>query len=214
MGTLSSYWPFFDLAVTTPRLTLQYVDDATAADLMELVAREGVHDPDLMPFAVPWTRAEPPVLQRNGLQYFWRSRADTCPEAWDLPLAVREDGQLVGVQALHAKEFHVTRVLSSGSWLVRSAQRRGIGKQMREAILQLAFEGLGAEAATTGAFADNVASLGVTRSLGYAENGWEVKNREGEPARSLMFLMERADWTAREDITISGLEPCLPLLGL
>lgn len=58
--------------------------------------------------------------------------------------------------------------------------------------------------------------LGVTRSLGYAENGWKIDDREGKPAKHLRFVMTRADWeaTRRDDITIEGLEPCLALLGL
>ena len=214
MVTPSSYWPLFDLTVVTRRLTLRYPDDATLAGLMEIAA-QGIHDPDTMPFSIPWTRFEPPYLQLQGMQYFWRMRADTTAEAWDLPLAVPEDGRLVGVQNLTAKSFAVTKTVTTGSWLGRSAQGRGIGKEMRAAVLHLAFVGLGAEQATTSAFADNPASLGVTRSLGYQDNGWRVDDREGEPARHLSFVLPRAEWEQgrREDIDLLGLEPCLPLLG-
>ena len=212
----SSYWPFFELSIVTPRVTLRYVDDALAAGLMELVAREGVHDPATMPFSIPWTRFEPPLLQRQGMQYFWQLRAEAKPEAWELPFAVHADGRLVGVQSLMAKGFAITRAVSTGSWLVRSAQGRGIGKQMRTAVLHLGFAGLGAESAITSAFADNPASLGVTRALGYQENGWSIDDREGKPARHLRFVMERSAWerSQRDDVELVGLEPCLPLLGV
>ena len=42
---------------------------------------------------------------------------------------------------------------------------------MRGAVLALAFDGLGAESATTEAFVDNPASAGVSRALGYRPNG-------------------------------------------
>jgi RimJ/RimL family protein N-acetyltransferase len=85
---------------------------------------------------------------------------------------------------------------------------------MRSAVLHLAFAELGAEVAETSAFADNPASLGVTRALGYQENGWYLDVREGQQARHLRFLMTRADWETRrrDDITVEGLEPCLPQL--
>ena len=42
---------------------------------------------------------------------------------------------------------------------------------MRIATLHLGFLGLDALEASTGAFEDNLASLGVTRKLGYEPNG-------------------------------------------
>ena len=207
-------WPFFGLSITTPRLELRYVDDDLADGLMQLAARDGVHAPDFMPFTVPWTRFEPPHLQRQGMQHYWRGRASLAPERWTLPFAVFDDGTLVGVQDLAAEHFSVTRSVTTGSWLGRSHQGRGIGKEMRAAVLHLAFAALGADVAHTSAFADNGPSQGVTRSLGYRENGWQVDDREGVAVRHDRFVMERADWERRrrDDITVEGLEPCLPML--
>ena len=208
------HWPLFDLRITTPRLELRYIDDDLGAALMTLAATDGVHAPDFMPFSTPWTRLEPPQLQRQGMQFYWRTRAETSPESWMVPMAVFDDGTLVGVQDVLARSFRVTRSVTTGSWLGRSHQGKGIGKEMRAAILHLAFDGLGAEVAETSAFADNPSSLGVTRALGYRENGWYLDVREGQQARHLRFIMTRADWEARrrDDITIEGLEACLPQL--
>ena len=87
---------------------------------------------------------------------------------------------------------------------------------MRAAVLHLGFAGLGAQYAETSAFADNASSLGVTRSLGYEPNGWKLGDREGKADRQEVFVMTRGRWETirRDDITIEGLEPCLPLLGL
>lgn len=215
ISTAAKHWPLFHLEVRTPRLTLRYLDDDRAAALMDLAAT-GVHDPAEMPFSVPWTRHEPPYLQQQGLQHFWGMRASLTPEDWSIQLAVYEGDRLVGMQGVGGKSFRVTRTVETGSWLARSEQGRGIGKEMRAAVLQLAFAGLQAERAVTSAFADNPRSLGVTRALGYAENGWYVYDREGKPARQLRFVMERADWLQqrRDDIELVDLAPCLRLLGL
>lgn len=209
------YWPLFDLAVTTPRLTLRYVDDELAVRLAALAA-EGVHPPEEMPFSIPWTRAEPGQLEPQSLQYYWQTRGATSPETWELLLAVCEGEDVLGVQGVSATSFGVTGTVATGSWLGRAYQGRGVGKEMRAAVLHLAFAGLGAQLATTSAFADNTASLKVTRALGYRPNGWEISDREGRPVRHLRFVMERADWERqrREDISVLGLERCLPLLGV
>ena len=208
-------WPLFDLRITTPRLELRYVDDADADQLMTLAA-QGIHADDFMPFGIPWTRIEPPLLQWQGMQHHWRMRAELSSASWTLPFAVREEGVLVGTQAIKGTSFAVTRSVSTGSWIGRAHQGRGIGKEMRAAVLHLAFDALDAQVAETSAYADNGPSIGVTTSLGYRDNGWWMDDREGQPSRHRRFVLERDDWLARrrDDIVVSGLEPCLPLLGL
>ncbi len=210
------HWPLFDLRVRTPRVELRYPDDEIATALAELAA-QGVHDPASMPFSMPWTDVPSPQLERNCLQFFWRGRAEWAVESWSLPLAVFVDGEVVGVQDMIAKNFLIRRSFETGSWLGRAHQGRGIGKEMRAAMLHLAFVGLGAEWAHTSAWHDNAASLGVTRALGYEPNGEVVdvrRNRTGETM--LGFRMARGRWetTRRDDIVIEHLEPCLPLFGL
>lgn len=168
-----------------------------------------------MPFGVPWTRFEPPYLQQQGLQFYWGARAKLTPEAWDLPFAVYDGDDLVGVQSVGAESFAVNHQVNTGSWLARTAQGKGIGKQMRAAVLHLAFAELGTQVAVTSAFADNPASLGVTRSLGYEDNGSFLDNREGKAVQHLRFVLTRDRWEQhrRDDIQVSGLDPCRPLLG-
>jgi RimJ/RimL family protein N-acetyltransferase len=211
------YWPLFDLVVRTPTLELRYVDDDIATALAALAAK-GVHDPAVMPFSFPWTDVPSPQLERNSLQWFWRTRAELQPDAWSLPMGVVVDGEVVGVQDLMTRNrFAIRRTFESGSWLGQAHHGQGIGKEMRAAILHLGFEGLGAEWAHTGAWEDNAASLGVTRSLGYEPNGQTVDTRRGESAAAMLyFRMSRAMWLERrrDDIVIENLEACLPLLGL
>jgi RimJ/RimL family protein N-acetyltransferase len=210
------FWPFFDLRVVSPRLELVAIDDDVALALAHLAAR-GVHAPDFMPFAIPWTDLPTPELERGALQYHWRCRAELSPSSWDLNLAVMVDGVVAGSTGLITRNFATLRRFETGSWLGREFQGRGLGKEMRLATLHLGFIGFGAAFATTTAFEDNGPSLGVTRSLGYAENGHDWKVRRGTTARSLVFEMtrERFDATVRrDDIALIGVEPCLPVLGL
>ena len=159
MGT--RHWPLFDLVVETPRLTLRYVDDDLAVELIELAGR-GIHDPATMPFSIPWTDLPSPRFERESLQFYWGRRAGLQPDDWSLQMAVIVDGVTVGLTDLLAKDFPRIRGVATGSWLGREFQGRGIGKEMRIATLTLGFDGLGAEYATTGAFHDNEASKGVT----------------------------------------------------
>lgn len=209
-------WPLFDLRVRTPRLELRYIDDELGASLAALAAK-GIHDPGFMPFAIPWTDFESPRQEWQTQQYYWRCRADLTADAWSLNFAVLVDGEVVGTTGLMANSFPIMRQFETGSWLGRAHQGTGVGKEMRLASLQLGFVGLSAQWATTGAFADNGPSLGVTRSLGYVQQGRQRLLRRGEPAGNVRFEMSRDDFLARlrrKDITLHGVDECLPLLGL
>lgn len=209
-------WPLFDLRVTTPRLELRYLDDELATELA-LLAAKGIHDPATMPFGLPWSDVPSPQLERNALQFHWKNRAETTPSSWAISLATIVDGTVVGTTGLIAHDFPTIRQFETGSWLGREYQGKGIGKEMRVATLQLGFIGFGAEHAGTGAWYDNQPSLGVTRSLGYTENGYKRMLRRDNADTLALFEMNRADFVARvqrDDISLHGLTECLPLLGL
>jgi RimJ/RimL family protein N-acetyltransferase len=122
---------------------------------------------------------------------------------------VLRDGEPIGLQALEGKDFPVRREVDTHSWLVTAARGLGHGKAMRAAVLSLAFDHLGATAAVTEAVADNSASLGVSRSLGYVDSGTE----ERADGRVMQHL--RLDsWASPEPVHVEGLAECLPLLGL
>jgi RimJ/RimL family protein N-acetyltransferase len=207
-------WPLFGLRVRTPRLELRYPDDELCLGLAEL-ALAGIHDPATMPFSVPWTEAPPDEQPRNTLQWYWRTRADLSPAKWHLDLAVVVDGALVGVQGIMAEHFAERAGVETGSWLGRDHQGRGIGTEMRRAVLHLAFAGLDAAFAETCAWEDNPTSLAVTRKLGYAPNGDTIELRKDVATRMERFRMERSWWEehlAADDVAIEGLDACLPLL--
>jgi RimJ/RimL family protein N-acetyltransferase len=207
-------WPLFDLRVRTPRLEIRLPSDVELYQLNEL-ADLGVHEPSTMPFTIPWTDTPPPRRHRESLQYWWSARANWSPESWDFTGAVFIGGSPVGVQGLMAKNFARLRTVETGSWLGRQYQGQGLGKEMRAAILHLAFDGLGAIEAMSGAFHDNEASLATSRSLGYIENGDRLMLRRERPDRMIDLKLDRASWASRrrDDIEIEGLEACLEMFG-
>ena len=207
------YWPLFDLRVRTPRLELRPPDDDVAVELARIAA-QGIHDPATMPFMIPFTDQASPQLERSSLQYLWRTRAEWSPEKWALPLAVIADGTVVGLQDVNAEAFPTLRTVRTGSWLGRAHQGQGIGKEMRAAVLHLAFAGLGAASAYSGAWHDNAASLGVSRALGYLDNGDVMAIRRDKADRMINLTLPRERWQRRDDIVIEGLEPCLEMFGL
>ena len=87
---------------------------------------------------------------------------------------------------------------------------------MRAAVLELAFAGLGAASAVTGAFEDNVASFEVSRKLGYEHDGVEVHAVRGKAAVLRRLRLTRARWEAYRSVPVemTGLAECLPLFGV
>jgi len=163
---LTDVWPLFGLVLRTPRLELRVPSLEQLAGLAEL-ADEGVHDPAAMPFLVPWTDLPPGPRGRSVMQHQWHLWAALTPQQWSLELAVLAGGEPVGFQSIGGTEFAVTREVHTGSWLGRRHQGRGIGTEMRAAVLQLAFDGLGADWAVSSALDGNHASIGVSRSSSY-----------------------------------------------
>ncbi len=206
------FWPLFDLVVRTPRLELRLLREEEFADVVELVDG-GIHDAGTMPFFVPWTDAEPQQRAREAAQWMWRHRANWSPDNWTFTGGVFVDGKAVGVQDLGAEHFRAVRSVETGSWLGRAHQGRGLGREMREAVLHLAFAGLGAEEALSGAFEDNVASIATSRSVGYEENGEARGHRRDGSGRTIRFRMGRDAWERRRraDIEIVGLEGSLDM---
>jgi RimJ/RimL family protein N-acetyltransferase len=88
---------------------------------------------------------------------------------------------------------------------------------MRAAVLTLAFGPLGARFAITSAWTDNHASLGVSRALGYVDNG-VTAHRRGDIAGEMAHLrLTREQWLASgwpERVAVSGVDECLVFFGL
>ena len=85
---------------------------------------------------------------------------------------------------------------------------------MRAAVLELAFRGLGAEAAESGAFVDNPQSPRVSEKLGYRQVGEATHAPRGEPVAERLYRIERAAWRSPVPVEIESLEPALPFFGV
>ena len=203
------YWPLFNLRLRSALVEIRLATDDDLTDLASLAER-GVHDSATMPFLHAWTDEPSPLIERGLFQWAWGHRATWRDDAWKFNGAVVVDGVVVGVQDIWADDFARVREVKTGSWLGREHHERGIGTAMREAVLTLAFEGLGARAALSGGFPDNAASLGVSRKLGYEETGRRTVTRRGEAAEVLDLRLTRASWLEHhhEPVSLVGLEEC------
>ena len=214
MVMLSEFWPPHGLAITEGDLRLSGVTDDDLPGLID-VALGGVHHPDRMPFAMPWTDVAPAELPANMLRYLWGVRAGFTVEKFDLLLAVRLRGELAGVQALHTEHYAVTRTAETGSWLGQRFQGRGLGTRMRRAVCAFAFDELGAVQLTSGAFLDNPASRAVSAKVGYRPNGLQrLQRRPGEVAVNQKLLLTPETFVRGDPITVTGSAALRTFIGL
>lgn len=211
---LTTHWPLFGLRLRCDAVRLRPVREADLPHLAAVQPDDAEHDP--RPGVLPWQDL---AEHRRRLLYqgYWRSLGTWSPSSWCLDLAVELDGDVVGVQALEAESFPVLRTVDSHSWLVPAVRGRGVGVAMRTAVLALAFDHLGAVAAVTSARTDNGASLGVSRHLGYRDNGVSLSDSPTGPTELTHLRLTAERWRASGQgraVDVEGLEPCLPWFGL
>ncbi len=208
--------PLYGLRLRTDRLELRWPDEDEIVALGRL-AQTGVHEPAEMPFVVPWTDGigEPGFLAKfsgyhNGLRLDWR------PDDWQLELAVWAADELIGVQGVVGHGFAATHEVKTGSWVAQRFHSSGFGTEMRAAVLDLVFHGLGAESAVSSVLEGVEASMRVCRKLGYVEDGESWIEVRGERRLDRHMRLTRDRWIDQERISvrISGLEACIPLFGL
>lgn len=204
------YWPVSELRVSTPRVTLRYPDLADMAAVAE-AAEVGIYDPARTACPMGDWAADPDPRTRavGTLLNLWQNQGAWDPSRWRLALVVIPAGEdrPIGIQSMSATDFGVCRTVETGSWLRQDRHGEGIGTEMRAAVLHLAFAGLGAVRARSGAHEDNPASIAVSRRLGYEPDGTLIKNRDGRPVTELRFALTRDRWaqTHRDGIDIAGL---------
>lgn len=215
MFELSDIWPLFDLQLRTPRLVLRPIRDEDLPGLIEATLA-GIHDPGDMPFAMPWTREAPEEIARNTAQNVWLSRTRVAPDDWRVNFAILLDGRVIGRQDIRAVAFPDLKTVETGSWLTKAEQDKGLGKEMRAAVLLWAFDHLGAEFAETAAFDGNLASQKVSEAMGYSRNGEGLQRIDkGEVARMLKYRLRREEFKRPTwELQVEGQEAAARLLGL
>lgn len=208
------YWPMFGIRLSTPDLELRHLAEADLAALVSILPPDAEQNPASTTYAgLDDARNRGVVVHQD----YWRARGTWTPESWELSFGVFLGGELVGYQGLEGDDFATLRTVDSSSFLAPGGRGRGLGKQMRAAVLALAFDALGARFAITSAWDDNHASLGVSRALGYVDNG-VTAHRRGDGAGEMVHLrLTRDTWLSSrwpEQVTVSGVEDCLPFFGL
>ncbi len=208
------YWPLFDLRITTQDLVLRPKTEADCRTIAEILPPDLELDPAATLFDVGSTHVKRGIVAFQG---YWKAYGTWSPESWDLGFVVLHNDTIIGTQALEGERFPTIREVDSSSFLAPEARGKGFGKQMRKAVLALAFDRLGAESAITSAWHDNHASLGVSRAVGYEPNGVSRHMRGDAVDRMMHLAMSRERWLKRGysgEIEIEGFEPCRPLFGL
>lgn len=211
---LAATWPPFGIRIRSEHLLLSLPTDEDILAMID-VARAGIHPPDEMPFAVAWTDLQGQEFERGFVQHHSAARAGWTPASWAFHLMIELDGQPIGAQSIVATGFASRRTVGTGSWLGRAWQGLGLGREMRAAVLAFAFDGLRAERAETDAFLDNGPSNGVSRSLGYAEDGFGTLAPRGVERTTQRWVMTLKAWRSRPrpPVTIEGLVSCRHLFG-
>ncbi|GAA2951974.1 GNAT family protein [Glutamicibacter bergerei] len=212
---LNDYWPLAQLKLATKRLELRVPNDDELYELAQ-VAANGVHEPDEQPFLTPWTNLPPRERALHVMQQHWSRRGAWSRENWALEMGVFRGDQPVGMVTLKACNFPVLREVKTESWLGLKFHRQGIGTEARTALLNLAFEGLGAVTALTEVFQDNVGSQGVSRRLGYLHDGISRDVLAGRAVVSDRLRLNAPDWVPTDpvDLVVTGLAKARPFFNI
>ena len=185
--------PLTRLRLRTPRLELRLATRAEARRLFA-VAEAGIHEPGAMPFEVPWTDD---LDETDFVAHVTGSTADS------IRFTVFHEGAPIGVQGLDVHPEWVT----TGSWLGRAYQGRGLGTEMRAAVLTYAFGIRDARIARSGAIAGNPQSLGVSRKLGYEIVGSHLVSPRGTPLEHTDVELARDRFRSPVPVTVDGVRP-------
>jgi RimJ/RimL family protein N-acetyltransferase len=210
-------YPPLDVRVVTPRLELHGATDDLLERLVPVVrSGKAAADPPPWDDPHPFYEPDPDARVHKWLRGIWRGRGTVRPELWRLYFVVIVDGEPVGMQDLIGDEFALFKTVETSSWVSSDARQRGIGTEMRSAILHLAFEGLGAAEAHSEAGVDNTGSNGVSERLGYERNGSSWATHQDKPVLGQRWRLERKTWLAqrRDDIVLNGVEECRAALDL
>lgn len=142
--------------------------EADLAAIADLLPDDAEQDPGAAAYDFGDVRISRGIVSH---QDYWTTYGTWRPCAWRLGFVVRVAGEIVGAQELEGNDFLTLLTVDTFSFLIPAVRGRGYGKQMRAAVLALAFGPLHAQAPVTYAWHDNHASLGVSCALGYRPNG-------------------------------------------
>lgn len=211
-------YPPFGLTIRLGPVEMHPVRFDDIPVLLDLIA-DGVVADDVpnYPLGGPFALGEDTVeRRRDSVRFWWSNWLNAKPEGWSIPMTVLRDGVVVGIQDVGAADFPTVRRVGTGSFLGVQHQGKGTGTLMRQAICMFAFDHLGAREMHSEAFHDNPRSLGVSRKVGYVENGRHLAKRgdgtvdTGVRVRLLPEQLNRPDLP----LEVEGLGPFLEFLEI
>lgn len=197
---LAALHPPLGLLITAGTLEMRLLRDDDLPAYAELLRRPIFADPTA-DSVFPWYRREEDERVRGALGYQWAQRAAIAPESWSLPFGAFVDGELVGSQEVSATQFAQRRVVGSGSWLALEVQGRGLGRLMRQAMLVMAFDHLGAVRAESAAVLGNHASAAVSHRCGYVDDGTTI-SVEGDRTVTMQRFLVTPETVVRPDVSV------------
>lgn len=213
---LADLYPTYGLRIRTSRLELRLPNDVEVAELAAVAGR-GVHPPSERPFLTPWTDGSAEDRARSVLRGHWGRLSDWAADDWALGMGVFAAAhEPLGMVTLRARDFSVVREVRTTSWLGLQHQGQGFGTEARRGLLKLAFDHLGAEAALSEVFQDNVASQAVSRKLGYVADGISRDARGTEALVSDRLRLWRSVWRERDhpEVLIEGIDASAAFFGV
>ena len=169
---LTDAWPLFGLRLRTEHLVLRMPTDDDVVELLQ-VAKAGIHPPDEMPFGMAWTSVEGAAFDRGFMQHYWRTRGRLLRRrpgsstSWSSWTAARSAPSHVEAEEFATFADGPHRVVAGprapGPRPRQGDARRGARVRLRRA--RRAASRRRPPSSTTHA------SNGVSRALGYEENG-------------------------------------------
>src|SRR5512138_905969 len=136
-------YPLLDVRVSTSALELRAATDDLLDELAPAV-RDGKTHAEPSPYDDPMSfyETDPDLRVAKWLRSIWRRRGAVEPDFWRLYFVVMVDGRPAGEQTVTGMRFATLGTVTTFSWLSSDFRGRGLGREMREAILHLAFDGL------------------------------------------------------------------------
>lgn len=213
-SSISEIWPVFQLKVEIADLVLIIPTDDELVELAVLAGRGIQKLTDPVQFQMEWLYLPTTELQRKLTQFYWKRRAEFSADNWALCFVAYRGDQLIGVQDLFALDFVKKRVATTGSWVGLEFQGKGYGTSMRQAVLELAFNHLGASEVRTDYIDGNLASRRVSEKLGYESNGYEVVIRGGKPIKKHLMVLAKENYTSDNGVKVRNPKLWKELIGL
>ena len=199
----------YGLRIRTPRVELR-IPTNNDIKVLHRVARGGIHDPAVMPFADPWTDKPEPEFGRSMQAELRQGRNTIGRTGWNVPFVVRArdvGSPLLGVAWLRSTEEPGR--FETSAWIARRFQGKGYGREVEAAVLAFAFEQCGAQEVSAGTFAFNGAGRSLARGAGFVETPADPVLNRGELAEYVTLTLDAAGYrnhAGNIPVTVAGFD--------